>query len=904
MPGVVEEIRAWSNTLPYWEQMALAIVASGRDLVEADYQMLLDYFMQDAGLVQMPRRPDIRFPDECGLDTNEKYKLGRLLNLQNVNALAAGQQLEFGAQLTVIYGENGVGKSGYARILACAGFARGRREVLPNVAIPADTMVQPTADIEVSRDGANILVKWEYGKTCRELRGCWVFDANSLPAHLTKSNALTINPAGLSILTTLADVTDLVRERLRTVLSQRDRSLDLTPLFVGSSKIAAHVQSLGADTDLKELGRLSKMGPEDVARITELEAEIAQLRTQDPVKKAMELRRNAADLRSLLRAIEAAEAALGDNALSQVRTLTESLQTAKKEAERSGAEQFQTDLLHEVGTEAWREFVAAAKSLAEAEAKRGAAYPQKDDPCLLCRQPLSAAAVDLIQKLWGFVGSNAAARLATIRASCAARIRELRELSLDFFSINSSARRLLESLAADRIAALDEQIAAYSTRRIHLIASLEGENFVEPPVLLLQDSSQIDNLIASLEDDARAHEDATDRERLVLLENELRELQHRQLLSSNLPSITSYVELKRWVALGHAALGSTRHITTKYNELFQTLVTARFVELFQKNLSRFDSSLHVTVATRGQKGETVREIVLSNETSQRAYSIDHVLSEGEKRAVALADFLTEAELDPDCTGVVIDDPVSSFDIHARRSLARHLVELAATRQVVIFTHDLAFLYELKSQAKLLSVGTLTHWIQRDSSGTPGMVFLDNSPACEEDFKSAQFARERYTKAKVAIGQEQQWLLQQGFGALRSSYEAFVIFNLFEGVIHRFEERISFGRLASVTLDPDIVQDVIARMELLSRFIDAHSHSDRYAAEKPNPAALLSEIEAFENLRKRHTQLKKKVDQQFIAPKKASAPTSAPGTVHHESNSVDSTEVQRQQQVLNQLRPRN
>lgn len=197
MPGVVEEIKEWSNSLPYWEQMALTMVASGCDFVEADYQTLLDYFMQDVGLVQMPTRPDIKFPDECALDKNQKYKLERLLNLQNVNTLPAGQQLTFGPQLSVIYGENGVGKSGYARILACAGFARGRREVLPNVNIPTEAPVAPTADIEVSRDSTNLFVKWENGKTCQELQGFWVFDANSLPVHLTKSNALTINPGWL-----------------------------------------------------------------------------------------------------------------------------------------------------------------------------------------------------------------------------------------------------------------------------------------------------------------------------------------------------------------------------------------------------------------------------------------------------------------------------------------------------------------------------------------------------------------------------------------------------------------------------------------------------------------------------------------------------------------------------------
>ena len=134
--------------------------------------------------------------------------------------------------------------------------------------------------------------------------------------------------------------------------------------------------------------------------------------------------------------------------------------------------------------------------------------------------------------------------------------------------------------------------------------------------------------------------------------------------------------------------------------------------------------------------------------------------------------------------------------------------------MVIFTHDLVFLYHVRAQAKALSVGVLAHWIKRDADGAPGQVFLENSPVCEADYKSAVHARDRYSEAKSASPAEQQWLLAQGFGALRTSYEAFIIFELLQGVVQRFEERVSFGALADVSLDQEIVSEVIGRMESL------------------------------------------------------------------------------------------
>jgi len=121
MPAVMDQIRAWSANLSYWEQMTLNMVVSGRDLTEADYHLLLDYCMQDAGLVQMPMRPKIDFPRTYPADAKARYRLERLFNLRNVNALASGQELKFGPQLTAVYGNIGAGKTGYARPLGCAG---------------------------------------------------------------------------------------------------------------------------------------------------------------------------------------------------------------------------------------------------------------------------------------------------------------------------------------------------------------------------------------------------------------------------------------------------------------------------------------------------------------------------------------------------------------------------------------------------------------------------------------------------------------------------------------------------------------------------------------------------------------------------------------------------------------
>ena len=97
--------------------------------------------------------------------------------------------------------------------------------------------------------------------------------------------------------------------------------------------------------------------------------------------------------------------------------------------------------------------------------------------------------------------------------------------------------------------------------------------------------------------------------------------------------------------------------------------------------------------TQGQRGQTFRSLVIKG-----GHSPDKILSEGEQRAVALADFLTEIALNPANAGIVLDDPVTSQDHQRKNLIARRLVLEAKKRQVIIFTHDLVFLTMLASTA--------------------------------------------------------------------------------------------------------------------------------------------------------------------------------------------------------------
>lgn len=84
-------------------------------------------------------------------------------NPEDVNALAPDQTLSFEKKgLTIIYGDNGAGKSGYARVLkhACRARIDSRTQpVMPNVYKQAPGI--PRAQLEYAVNGQNRQTQWQ-----------------------------------------------------------------------------------------------------------------------------------------------------------------------------------------------------------------------------------------------------------------------------------------------------------------------------------------------------------------------------------------------------------------------------------------------------------------------------------------------------------------------------------------------------------------------------------------------------------------------------------------------------------------------------------------------------------------------------------------------------------------------
>src|SRR4051794_20774714 len=99
---------SWANGQDAWvRRLTSEVIATGTPLSAAQMDVIYQTFLLEKSLV--PGDP-MTFPllsDNSSLaDAGSPLTLVRLSGLKNVNALTAGQGIEFNPKLTVVFGEN------------------------------------------------------------------------------------------------------------------------------------------------------------------------------------------------------------------------------------------------------------------------------------------------------------------------------------------------------------------------------------------------------------------------------------------------------------------------------------------------------------------------------------------------------------------------------------------------------------------------------------------------------------------------------------------------------------------------------------------------------------------------------------------------------------------------------
>lgn len=833
------QLAEWANANDEWMRLLVAeVIATGRPVGPSVIEKAYLLFRQEKALDkrELPAVPllDIEARQD---ESAPPLSLTRLSEVRGVNALVAGAVIEPHECLTILYGENGTGKTGYSRIFKALANSRTADTILGN--IDADTSEAQSAKLEFKLGDDAQALTWTGELGVSPFTRMSIFDSPAVRTHVDEDLDYVYTPASLALFKDVTTAIQAVTAQIDAAIPELGSSgSGLLSRFLRGSTIYPLIETLGASTDLADLK--AKSGDGVGQQIDALTQGVAALRANTMGAQIAGLK---SEQRVLSEAGATAKALLNfgqvkyNEALAARTQLTTDYETFRREL-------FAAADLPADPDDTWNDFIEAGETyrqhLIEVEAHDA-------DRCLYCRQPLLDPARDLLTRYSTYLEDKISADIRTTdttlggykRQAAALQGNEMAAFIQQYKDAEPSARPTyfaeVETIEGARSAVATAVAAGrpVSTQIADLVTI--------PRANVDTALTTVGNSISELETLQKGRTEA-----LAEKQAELLELKDAVELGKSWSLIETQVksakEADRLKTLKRPLPALGRSVTALAKTASDQLINQSFDALFLEECEALRTpSLKVQFV--GREGKAQRRKVLSGK-----HKPSKVLSEGEQKVLALADFLAEARLAGITAPVIFDDPVSSLDHRRIKEVAQRIARLADDNQVIVFTHDILFattLLALFEKSKRCAYFQIT-----DESGN-GKVSRTTGPRIDSLNAIKGRVNSTIQAAKQLDGEARDALVHTGYSHLRSWCEVFTEDELLKGVTRRYQANVQMTTLANINVDKlgEIIPKVREVFEEACRYIDGHSQALITQGVRPTLAGLEQHWAELQELRK-------------------------------------------------------
>ncbi|NKI27417.1 hypothetical protein HCG49_12675 [Arenibacter sp. 6A1] len=844
------EVKAFVNAQPYWAKYICCEILSGNEITDEKIETTFSFLLEELSLKEETTKPElsITYNPNATDDFKEELTFDALIDVEGVNALKENQRIELTPNLTILYGVNGAGKSGYIRLLKNSFYSKDKEQIVENV--NQENANKPiSAQFHFSTNGTHIPLKYPEDLENGIFNQFAVFDGEIGKRHLKNRNDFSFRPAGLRLFNEFNSVLEKLNNRL--IIEARSKST-LNPfanddIFQGESEIKNFLSSLSHNSKLIDLQKHLPFTEEEKTKKLESEKKYDDLKIalsqKDKTLKELTIIRE--QLTARQKNLEITNLWFAQTQLESVNNSISDCNTKKEIATKQGIEKFKSEKINNIGSEEWKVFIQAAEKFALKQTNNDTFYPEIGDNCLLCQQPINEdLQKNLIQSYWAYIASVAEQEAKTAIEDLDKTKEGYEKLDFNQFPESDILSSWLKENNEEALKYGKQILENQNTLSLNIIDAInknETRQFTE----IKTDLSIFDNVLNELNTRIKALEENEQNKILELLLKEKTYLAHKEKLSIRYTEIETLHKNIIWVHKSNS-FNKQWHKTQSTNtekRLSNDYFNSDYINAFNQECDSLNGKFGIIIDAKSFDAQSNRQLFLKGKDPSA------ILSEGEQKVIALADFIAETNITTINKGIVFDDPVTSLDEERKSTIAKRLVDLSTQKQVVIFTHDLVFVSSLINFAGDNNVPNECHWIE-NRNGIPGQVWLRNSPTYEKVYRNSEPAKEFYKVAKEddCPPAEREYQVRNGFTALRTCYEVLVINDLFKNVVQRYNERVSVDSLSSVYFDEELINELLESFAQCCRYMEGHTHSDKYAYLKPEPQNLNEEIQRYETIR--------------------------------------------------------
>jgi hypothetical protein len=785
---IVDFLWDWAQTQGDWAELLLnKVVRSESELSTTERQEVYNYFLQSIQL--LTGLPLLQIVKPKYSPTSKQIELISISEITGVNRLAKNQTIDFSKNLTIIFGENGTGKTGYSRILKSLGFSYdSNNTILSNVFGPVESK---SAKLKHKANGVEDTFYWNGTNQNDDLQNISVFNSSCVQITLS-DRQLIVSPMGFHLFNLISselnELTRLHESKIKShpiSINWIDSLNMLTPQYAFVLKLSG----LSSEQKLAELSNFTNAQEQD---LKDKETELANLNKTLLEKEVENLNASMLELEGILNHIKSAQVLFSEaqwqSALSlkkQIKDLESRTQIGIKDiAVKHGVSFYDSDQ--------FKSFISTAEEYIKIiEAPDNSKYPKDGDKCIYCLQPLENSAKLLIESYRNLLNDHTQEELNKLKNARTELVLQIIEIETNHvihqhtFGVDNEKKPLQPP-----------ELIEYNEKLGSLISILTNDQIADGSVFSFDYpkyikfiSEKVDALRLSIKAKTDIIQNISAKE--ATLKYIIAELKDRKFLSGKVEEVKTVINNHKTITSLNSKINAfnTYSLSKKTTEARDHLIKMNFETTFKselKDLRKSDIKIDLSFGTDKGNSKVIPRI--------KAHSLLEILSEGEQKAIALAEFLTELQLDNIKAPVIFDDPVNSLDHNIIDDVARRLIKLSNERQVVIFTHSILLFNSILYFSKQPTFKEIVFKLynSKNEYEITGLISDAEENKLTEYIKNINKLLNNTPKDRPEIE-----IAEDGYGYLRSSIELFVEQIIFQNTIRRYQKNVALTQFVKV-----------------------------------------------------------------------------------------------------------
>lgn len=679
---IIGLVKNWFNKTERWQKDAFINLWKGADIdavKERAYKLALKEHNVDVNSLA----PDTSFPKDIinSGESTTNIALMEISDTVGVCALAPTKPLKFGLGLNIIYGENGCGKSSYVKILKKAQDPKSSVNIFGNIYTEGEKPV-PSASLTFDYDGVQKKESWtSSSKKSFPIR---IYDTQIAKQFVEDKNEVVYEPKLLHVFSKITTIIEWVKQQAAEQITSQIAALNVPPDIINNCNKTIEYNAIENKNDLEVFKKEIAFTTENERELEDIKIALEDSNPQNTLK-ILSARKKC--LASVCEQLTEFSKKLDNSFVEKYKNQWKKQIDTKTAYDYFVNESRDISIFKGLGSDAWNDLWKASIEFRDCVSKIDEDNKIKSKKrCVLCQQELSDEAKKRNNVLDEFYKS-------TIKTEFDNADRDLKGLRESTFELieqmdSSRIKLYLESNAIPND--ISDIILGYIEKLLKRAKWIYNYNNNDKALPESVETGEInrffEGVFHNIESQIQILEDLVDN-----YDSQYKkwiDLTANKWFFDNQNNLD--IKAKLFALKDLCSKATTNMVTTLKKNLSQIMITETYIKRFSDELNSISSShiIKVELIPSASKGKVYHKVALVGAVEKR--NTEEILSEGEYRAVSIAAFLADLSSWNVNQAFVFDDPINSLDHIYEESIAERLVDLAKERQVIVFTHRLAF----------------------------------------------------------------------------------------------------------------------------------------------------------------------------------------------------------------------